>query len=224
MAAERRALGADERLAGEVRLSTSEVLGSYLVPQLLGGFLRLHPEMEIEVGITNRRIDLTRREADLALRVTDAPPQHLIARPAGIVSYAVYGSAALLRRISRQAHLSDLPWLGFDDTLSSVAQAVWLRAHPPRHAPSTRWGSLISLIHATAAGLGIATLTCLAAAQVRGLVRLSDVLGEVPLYLLTHPDVRGNARARALAQYILQQAPPIIGRLSAASPVRLWRS
>ena len=58
------------------------------------------------------------------------------------------------------------------------------------------------MIHAAEAGLGVAALTCLAAPREhRGLVRvISDVLGEIPLYPPTHPDVRGNARARALSR------------------------
>jgi DNA-binding transcriptional LysR family regulator len=221
LAAERRMLGTDEQLAGEIRLATSEILGSYLVPHLLGGFLLRHPAIGVEIGISNRSVDLVRREADLALRVTDDPPEHLIARRVGTITYAVYGAPALLRRTPRPQRLAELPWLGFDDSLSSVAQARWLRAHPPDEPPRTRWGSLISLIHATASGLGVAALTCLAAMQHRGLVRMSEVLGEIPLYVLTHPDVRSNARVRTLSHYIADCTPSIIARLARSTPVRL---
>jgi DNA-binding transcriptional LysR family regulator len=223
LGAERRVLGADERLAGEIHLGASEVLGSYLVPHLVKGFLARHPAIQIDIGITNRSIDLTRREADLALRVTESPPEHLIARRVGTITYAAYAAPGMLRGSRAKARLDDLPWLGFEDALFDVTQARWLRAHPPRETPRTRWGSLISLIHAAAAGLGVAALTCLAAAQHRGLVRVSNVLGEIPLYLLTHPDVRGNARARALSQYFAEEAPAMIARLSESPRVRLVR-
>jgi DNA-binding transcriptional LysR family regulator len=224
LAAERRVLGADERLTGDIHLGASEVLGSYLVPQLVKGFLARHPAIRIDIGITNRSIDLTRREADLALRVTESPPEHLIARRVGTITYAAYAAPGLLRGKRAKARLAELPWLGFEDALFEVTQARWLRAHPPRHALRTRWGSLISMIHAAEAGLGVAALTCLAAAQHRGLVRVSDVLGEIPLYLLTHPDVRGNARARALSQYFAEEAPAMIARLSESPRVRLMRN
>src|SRR5262249_13050999 len=64
--AERRVLGADARLAGTVRIATSELLASYLLSPPLAEFVRTNPEIEIEVDVSNRNVDLTRREADLA--------------------------------------------------------------------------------------------------------------------------------------------------------------
>ena len=213
LAAERRLLGADSQLTGEIRLSTSEVLGSYLLPRVLEKFLRQHPGITVEVGLTNREVDLTRREADLALRVTGRPPEHLIARLIGTVAYAVYGATSQFRQVRRIPPLPELTWLGFGDELAGIAQARWYREHPPQQEPRTRWGSLIALIQATRAGLGVSALPCLAAAHDRDLTQLSPVLGEVPLYILTHPDVRGNVRARAVTQFLAQEIPNALEQL-----------
>jgi DNA-binding transcriptional LysR family regulator len=140
----------------------------------------------------------------------------------GTITFAAFGAPSLLRGKSRP-RLRDLPWIGFEEALLGIAQERWLREHPPQQPPRTRWGSLISLIHAAAAGLGVAALTCLAAARHRELVRLSPVLGEIPLYLLKHPDVRGNARVVALTRHIVDEAPAWIARLSPSSRTRILR-
>jgi DNA-binding transcriptional LysR family regulator len=212
LAAEERLLGRHSPLSGEVRLSTSEVLGSYLLPRTLEKFLDVHPEITVEVGVTNRQVDLTRREADLALRVTEQPPEHLIARQIGAVAYAVYGARGRFETVQRRSP-AQLPWLGFADELADIAQARWLRDHPPQHEPRTRWGSLIALVHATRRALGVSALPCLAAAQYPDLIQIGPVLGEAPLYILTHPKARENARARALREFLREEIPPQIAQI-----------
>jgi DNA-binding transcriptional LysR family regulator len=211
LAAEQRLRARDAALSGEIRLSTSEVLGSYLLPRTLEKFLGAHPGITVEIGVTNREVDLTRREADLALRVTERPPEHLIARQIGAVAYAIYGARTAHHRRPRRG-AAQLPWLGFGDELAAITQARWLREHPPTCEPRTRWGSLISLLQATRQSLGVSALPCLAAAQYPDLVQIGPVLGEAPLYILTHPQVRENARARALTQFLREEIPQQIAR------------
>jgi DNA-binding transcriptional LysR family regulator len=89
-------LGADARLNGVVRIATSEMLCAYLL-LLLEEFLDANPDIQIEVDISNHKVDLNRRDADLALRATMAPPEHLIARKIGDIESAIYGTQALLQ-------------------------------------------------------------------------------------------------------------------------------
>lgn len=210
--AERAALGAEEQLAGEIRLSVSDALGAYLLPQLIAHFLRAHPAIEVDVGLTNRHVDLSRREADLALRLHSQPPDHLIARRVGTVTFSAYAAPSLLR--TRPRRLRDLPWLGYEDAIASTPQAAWLREFAPSPAPRSRWGSLIAITQAAAAGLGAAVLTDFIANRTPGLVRISEPLGQIPLFLLSHPDVRGSARVRALSEHIVATASPLLSKLS----------
>jgi DNA-binding transcriptional LysR family regulator len=211
-AAERATLGAEEHLAGEIRLNVSDALGAYLVPQLLAEFLRTHPAIEIEVALTNRHVDLSRREADLALRLHPRPPDHLIARRIGTVTFSAYAAPNLLRAKPKRLH--DLPWLGYEDAIATTPQAAWLREFAPSPSPRSRWGSLIAITQAAAAGLGAAVLTDFIANKTPNLVRITDSLGEVPLFLLSHPDVRGSARVRALSEHIGATAPRLLSELS----------
>ncbi len=214
LAAERRILGADARLTGVVRIATSEMLGTYLLPRLLEEFLAAHPEIEVEVEISNRAVDLNRREADLALRATMTPPDHLIARKIGEVSSAIYATQALAQKVGPAAPLEALPWIGFADGMSGVLQSKWLRDAVPDMRPRLRMDSFLAIIQATALGVGVAALPAFAAAQEPRLVRISDTLPpKMNLWLLTHPDVRDNARVRALLLHIAERTPPLLEKL-----------
>lgn len=116
-----------------VRLATSELFAGFLLPAVLNDFLAVHPEIEVEIDVSSRAVDLTRREADLALRASNAPAEDLIGRQVGELRYAVYGQRGQ-QRVSSLAALADLPWLGFDQSLAYLEIARW-RQHLARHLP-----------------------------------------------------------------------------------------
>ncbi|MGN6152677.1 MAG: LysR family transcriptional regulator [Lysobacteraceae bacterium] len=213
--AERRVLGADARLTGTVRIATSEMLGAYLLPRLLEAFLETHPEIEVEVDISNRHVDLARREADLALRATRVPPDTLVAHRIGEVASALYGTPALLHRFGAPPPLEAVPWVGFGEGMADVLQARWLRERMPQVRPRLRMDSFVAILQTAALGAGVAALPVFAASQEPRLVRISEVIEapRMPVWLLTHPDVRGNARVRALQRHIADQTPALLDRL-----------
>lgn len=215
LAAERQVLGADARLTGVVRIATSEMLGAYLLPQLLEDFLDQHPEIEVEVDISNRAVDLNRREADLALRATMNPPEQLVARKIGEVGSALYGTPELLQRFGSPPVLEALPWIGFGDGMADVLQARWLREKLPQIKPRLRMDSFVAILETAALGVGVAALPVFAASQQSRLVRISEPIEapRMPVWLLTHPDVRGNARVRALLQHIADRTPALLDKL-----------
>src|SRR5258705_1400129 len=109
--AERRLLGADGRLAGTIRVATTEMIGGYLLARVIHGFLEKHPAMEIELDVSSRSLDLTRREADVAIRANHAPPESLVGRKLASPGYAVYAAPSLLPR-GKAPDLEALPWIG----------------------------------------------------------------------------------------------------------------
>jgi len=122
LAVERRMLGAARRISGVVRLATSELFAGFLLPAVLDDFLTLHPEVEVEIDVSSRAVYLTRREADLALRASNAPAEDLIGRQVGELRYAVYGQREQ-QPVSSLAALAELPWLG------SPRMNLWVLSH-----------------------------------------------------------------------------------------------
>ncbi len=216
LGAERAISGADARLEGTIRIATSEALAGYLLLPLLRPFLAVHRGIEIECDVSNRNVDLTRREADLALRVTPQPPDTLVGRRVAPMRYAVFASKDVIGRRRGAPVLRELPWVGFDDRIAHFEVAKWFRAALPEVRPRLRLDSMSALLKAAAAGVGAVLLPTFVAAQEPALLRVTpEIEGlEVGLWLLSHPELRGNARVRALAAHLAQAVPQEIERLS----------
>lgn len=211
LAVERRMLGSSARLSGLIRLATTELFAGLLLPAALPEFLAAHPGIEVEVDVSSRAVDLTRREADLALRATNTPPDDMIGRPVGELRYAVYGARGHAR-VASLAALSLAPWLGFDESLAYLEVARWQKAQFPDSRARVRFSSIASMLQAVAEGLGIATLPMFAAERNQGLSRLTPALDQprVKLWVLTHADLRENVRVRTLAQHLSRQLPGVL--------------
>jgi molybdate transport repressor ModE-like protein len=206
--AERQLLGADGRLSGVLRVATSEMLGSYLLPRLIQEFLAEHTAMEIELDVSNRNLDLTRREADIAIRATLDPPAALVGRKLATMGYAIYASPALLTR-GKAPDLENLPWIGFDERMSQMQVGRWFTRVKPGIRPRFRMDSFATMLRSAAAGAGAAVLPMFAGAQEPGLVRITDEIPDVhmDLWILTHPDLRRNARVHALIDHLAGTIP-----------------
>jgi DNA-binding transcriptional LysR family regulator len=92
---ERALTGRDTRLSGTVRLATSENLAALLVVPALTRFHRAHPDIRVELALGVRAVGLSRREADLALRLVRPQQADLVVRRLGTVGFAVYGAAGM---------------------------------------------------------------------------------------------------------------------------------
>jgi DNA-binding transcriptional LysR family regulator len=211
LAVERRMLDAAGRISGVVRLATSELFAGFLLPAVLNDFLALHPEIEVEIDVSSRAVDLSRREADLAIRASNTPPDELIGREVGELRYAVYGARGQ-PRVSSVAALADHPWLGLDQSLSHLAIARWLETNVAGAQPRVRFNSLAPMVHAVGEGLGMAILPIFAADRLDALSRLTPILDEprMKLWVLSHGDTRDNARVRALARHLARHLPGVL--------------
>jgi DNA-binding transcriptional LysR family regulator len=207
--AERQVLGADTRLQGVIRVASSELLSAGLLTRVLGAFLLQHPEIDVELIVANRHADLSRREADLALRATAEPPATLIGRELTRVDYAVYARRGAYAGCAELPALTGERWVGLDDSLAHLQISQWMRSTYPQVRLALRSDSLAALIKAVAAGIGIAALPRFAAAQDDAVEQISAPLPGVsmPVWLLSHPDSRGNARVRALSQFLVGRIP-----------------
>lgn len=205
LALERRAeVGAAEHV-GIVRLTTTHHLASeFLIPEL--PLLRqYHPGIELEVLAESRDVSLTRREADIALRLGRPRDAGLVARKIGDLSYAFYASRG--HRAAKVDFDKDV-FVGFDETLAEIAQERWLARVAPRRRVVFRTNSPQCLLAAARAGLGIAFAPCIFADAQPGLKRLSSpVLPEDrELWLIVHGELRHSPRIRVVLDFIAERA------------------
>lgn len=239
LALEARVLGRDVRLEGELRVATMEMLLRHH-HALFASFIERHPSVTLTVCASDREVSLVRREADVALRMTAAPPEGLVGRRVGRMEFAVYASRKLARRVTHEhggassrskRNASDLPalaafpWLGWDLRLGTP----WLDAWLARRAPGARivarfdvatsaWRELV------AQGLGVHFLPVHEGDSDGRLVRVSEVASEFgrDLWLLTLPELRSTPRVRAFLDHAadaltVAEAPTVaVGRPTSA--------
>ncbi len=208
-AIERDVAGRDLAPSGLVRLTTAPNLARTLVPEALKLLRESHPGINVEISVGDSDYDLSRREADLALRATTRPPEHLIGRKLADLVWWFCGSSKGRRGINNLAALKGQPLIGADDTLRRLDVFQWQETHY-RPQIVARSNDLSTMAALARAGVGIALLP--SDQQETGLRRLftvPEVRGE--LWLLTHPDLRRVQRIRAvweaLAQVVEERGP-----------------
>src|SRR5262249_13162213 len=92
---ERKVTGRDLRPSGELRITTSDLVLVHLLNAVLAGFRRAYPDIVVEIVASNQRLDLSRRDADIAVRATYQPPDSLWGRKVARIAWAVFGPAAM---------------------------------------------------------------------------------------------------------------------------------
>ena len=194
--------GEDMRPHGVVRLTTTDTLVDFLGP-MLGAFSTEHPEITIELVVSNAFFLLSRRDADIALRPSADVPEHLVGRRLSTLATALYGAPAQAKALRRCGDIRRLLWVAPDESLSHLASARWIAREVAPERVSFRASTLMGLAMAAREGLGVAALPCYLADADRRLRRLTPPLEEMAsaLWLLTHPDLRRVARVRVFAAF-----------------------
>ena len=201
---ERLVLGRDARLSGDIKFTAPDsALLRLLMPDLIA-FMDLYPEVTLEIEMSLETANLSAREADVALRATRRPPEHLIGRKVARIAQAAYATPAYLAARDPVADPGSARWIGWDD---HQPLPDWVRSGPLPDTPVRgRIPSDVCQLEAAKAGAGIALLPCYLGDAEAALVRVPPGL---PLrvheyWLLTHRDFLATARIRTFWDHMLE--------------------
>ena len=149
------------------------------------------------LSLSMRAYDLGMREADVAIRVTDQPPEDVVGSKIGTLAMAIYGPAG-----------SELSAEGIDKVISmgpfEGSLPDWVAQYCPTARVCLVTDSPGLLADAVKEGFGVARLPCAMGELDDGLQRVSDIPLEMgsQLWILTHVDVRTNARIRVFRDFM----------------------
>jgi len=196
--------GQDSRVEGLVRVTTTDTLLASVLPDILATFKQANPGMTLNVTTSNQQLNLSHREADVAIRPARQAPETLVGRRICSVAFAVYASVDVAAKDKAIRDLSTQPWIAPDDTLADISVARWLRTSTSASRYAMTVDSLVAMRDLCAAGLGLAALPCYLG-DLDG--RLARVLPPVPemttsLWVLSHPQLAQTARIRAFIDYV----------------------
>ena len=204
LAAERQLQGRDAQLTGEIRFTTSSIIAMHLMMDDLVEFTRLYPEIDLNVMVSYDSLNLSRREADVALRImgrNSSPPEELIGRKLVTIKNCYYASDAYLEENDPGRPNSTARWIGWDDFERFPA---WVKASPFPHLPIYgRLNDVLLQAEAARCGLGLTVLPCFFGDRVAGLRRIPNCEPYLSydLWMLTHPDLRDAARMRTFRAF-----------------------
>jgi DNA-binding transcriptional LysR family regulator len=203
--------GQDERVEGSVRIAMNEHVSAGFLLERLVRVRELHPGLELEVTTSNHRVNLLRREADIAIRVAPAAlpeQQELVVRKLGSLALALYATRAYLAAhpaIDLASGLAGHEVIFYEQELASAPPGQWLAKNATQARPVLRLNSLLGAAIAAAAGAGLALLPTFLAAAHAGLVRaLDEDLASSDVWLLVHPELAETARVRAVVTHIVE--------------------
>ncbi len=200
----RGALGHDASLRGEIHCTTVPTIAEELV-DVLRDFTRAYPAIELEVATTGLPLDLTRREADVAIRATNNPPEHLVGRRVARMELAIFAADSLLAQHPQDVPLESLPWLAWTEASRAVLTERWMKRYVPDARIALRLDTLYAFRAALAAGVGIGFLPLWFAQRreppLRQIAPIQEGFG-MDIWVLTHPDLRRTARIRAFMDHM----------------------
>jgi DNA-binding transcriptional LysR family regulator len=190
-------IGTKSAVAGSVRLTSIPILINRLLFPDLKRLYSACPDLRIEFIAESRNLSLTKRDADLALRLARPnKEQRVIARRIAQIKYAVYAT----RKSSR------LPWIVYEDRMLELPHAAWLqhKARTENGVTNVVVNDAELALHAVKAGLGRSLLPTFVGETERGLTRLGGVEAvlERELWLLVHPELKHLARVKAVIAWI----------------------
>ncbi|MBW3617071.1 MAG: LysR family transcriptional regulator [Proteobacteria bacterium] len=217
--------GADLSVSGTVRIGAPEGFGSYFLAPRLAALAEAHPDLEIELVAIPGVLSLSKREADIAVALSRPREGRLVARKLTDYSLSLYGAPSYLEArppLTTRADMSAHRFIGYIEDLLYAPELDYMDAPDAQIAVQLRSSNLIAQLRAACAGAGLCVLPDFIAASEPGLLRVLP--GQVGLtrsfWLLTHADLKGLARVRAVADFITGAVQAARSELQGAAPAR----
>lgn len=197
---------APSQVSGSVRITTTDALLHGLVAPALLPLKKTHPLLSFDLHIGNELASLTRRDADVAVRATKRPPQHLVGRNVGTIRMALYAAKRRGAPTWADVQAGNVDWIAVDDALPEHPSVSWRKRNFPKALPRYRVSSILSVLELIALGLGVGVLPMFLAAKRGDVVPLTDALAdaETELWLLTHPESRHLRRVATTYTHLAQ--------------------
>ncbi|HUZ65187.1 MAG TPA: LysR family transcriptional regulator [Acetobacteraceae bacterium] len=198
----RAARAAQPGLAGEVSISAPPMVAATFIAPRLQHLRAQHPGIHVRLIGEKRTASLTRREADLAVRLSRPTEKRLVARRIGAFGFALYAAPSYLA-----AHAAaDFVFIAYDESLDSVVQQDWLKAAAGARPIVLRSNDLEVQRAAARAGVGVAALPHFLGDADAGLVRVEVVAKPVrrEVWLVVHGDLRRAPAVRAVMGFLAE--------------------
>ena len=204
---ERRLTGQDLRPQGDLRVTTNDTLLVHLLTPIFASFRKLNPGITLDVVVGNEHLNLSKRDADVAVRATVEPPETLVGRRLANIPWGIFAARSLGITTLDPSDYRAYNWIGLGDNLHNLKPAKWLAQNVGEDRIGWRINTVLGLAEAIAEGAGIGIIPWFIAQRFPDLVALSEPRSEYSgaLWVLTHPDLRNTARVRTFMDHVASE-------------------
>jgi DNA-binding transcriptional LysR family regulator len=194
---------------GEIRVTAAASFVRDLLIPVVARFLVRYPAMRVDMIAAEGALNLSQRDADVAIRASSDPPANLVGRRLSGIAWALYGRAE--REPERPETQS---WVSLADSVAGGRFAAFVRARAEPDRIALRLNTVDGLREAIEAGIGIGPLPCYVGDACPDLRRLGEPEPDLQadLWLLTHPDLRHGPRVRAFMDFAADSLLPLRSR------------
>lgn len=204
---------AREKPSGELRVTAGGAFGSHWLARRLREFIDLYPDIRIDLKLDERELDLSIREADIALRSWRPTGPDLIFRKIISVTHHIYASPDYLRRFGMPQSLADLDnhrLITYGPKQAEGLDLNWMQLaerKTGRREPALQINNLYGMLLAVESGLGVASMPNYMIRSNNRIVRiLPDVTGpEEEIYLVYPEELKNAKRLTSFRDFILRK-------------------
>ena len=195
-------LGKDTHLAGPLRVTALNNMASSVLMPMFARFSEQHPQVQLNIMVTNLDASLAQREADVAIRLTNSPTDTLIGKRVVTVASTIYGSRQYLEKLRQQG--GEPKWIGVE---CCGFHKTWTKqscGEQPHHFISDDTQLTLA---AMKAGVGVSIVPCFMGDAEPELERYCDPdpAYHLGLWVLLHPDLKRTARVLAFRDHMVDE-------------------
>ena len=207
---QRKLLGKDIRLSGNLKISTTDTIGYYWLPSYIKAFKDQYPEILIDLDIQIRFTNLTKREADIVIPAVNMQPDFMVGKKLAPIYFRLYASTPYIEKYGLPATVGEFPSHRFlfpNEALATLSASLWLKKYVPAHCVVAASDKLSTLFKFAQQDMGIAALPHYVGQSDSQMVEIMELPEDCHrnVWILTHPDLRNTARVRAFMQFMYQQ-------------------
>ncbi|MGH1487272.1 MAG: LysR family transcriptional regulator [Cellvibrionaceae bacterium] len=202
--------GREDSLFGDVRITSADALVLGYLPKKLCQFSCQYPGIKVNLSSANDFADLSRREADIAIRPTIKPEGNMIGRKAAVMGFGLYASNSYIEstNVSLDSHRFEGHRLcNYDESLAHLKAAQWIKANMSLADTVVELSSTVVATNFAKSGMGLAVIPCFLAEREHDLKQVLYLGDEVKsdIWVLTHPDLRHSPKIRAALDFIFDE-------------------
>jgi DNA-binding transcriptional LysR family regulator len=194
---------------GVVRVTVSEIVGIEVIPPMLARFRAAHPGIDVELTLNNKNDDLSRRDADVAVRMSRPTQNSLVARKVGEIPLGFHATPEYLAAHGTPTSFDDLvkhTLIGFDRAYPELVNNLSIDRPITRDLFSYRTDNDVAQLAAIRAGVGIGVCQTLIGRREKLVPVMADQFGfKLDLWIVMHETLRGSPRMRLMFDHLAKE-------------------